>query len=360
LTLALQYKGFNYTSYYNGAYEDADSLAALSQTGANAVALNLQYGIDSVNSIAYADPSYTESLDALSSTIQEALGYGLSVMVRPLIDFVDPERNPEYDQGEWRAYFNPSDTDTFFASYKQMVLANAEVARAAGAQCLCIGAEIDQLCGPDYLDYWTDIIQSVRAAYSGGLTYSANWNTDVSPWQGEHGLPAGTGDIATQISFWDQLDYIGIDCYAPIYDEPDPALDDLVAGWTGTPTDATAAAITDGLSLVAYFQSIAARVGIPLLFTELGYESATDAASQPFGSATDAFDPIMQANLYQAFFMAWQQADNGSLTGLYLWNWDPNAAEVGPDNGVNFSPQGLPAQSIITAGFIAAAPGAMP
>ena len=67
-----------------------NSLAALSQTGANAVALNLQYGIDSVNSIAYADPSYTESLDALSSTIQEALGYGLSVMVRPLIDFVDP------------------------------------------------------------------------------------------------------------------------------------------------------------------------------------------------------------------------------------------------------------------------------
>jgi hypothetical protein len=51
LTLALQYKGFNYSSYYNGAYEDADSLAALSQTGANAVALNLQYGIDSVNSI---------------------------------------------------------------------------------------------------------------------------------------------------------------------------------------------------------------------------------------------------------------------------------------------------------------------
>jgi hypothetical protein len=217
----------------------------------------------------------------------------------------------------------------------------------AGAQCLSIGAEIDQLCGPDYLDYWTDIIQSVRAAYSGGLTYSSNWNTDVSPWQGEHGLPAGTGDIATQISFWDQLDYIGIDCYAPICDEPDPALDDLVAGWIGTPTDATAAAVTDGLSLVAYFQSIAARVGRPLLFTELGYESATDAASQPFGSATNAF-------------MAWQQADNGSLTGLYLWNWDPNAAEVGPDNGVNFSPQGLPAQSIITAGFIAATPGAMP
>jgi hypothetical protein len=123
LTLALLYQGFDYVSYYNGAFEDADSLGDLAQTGANAVALNLQYGIDSVNSISYADPDYTDSLDALSSTIQEALGYGLSVMVRPLIDFVDPARHPDYDQGEWRAYFNPSDPDAFFASYNQILLA---------------------------------------------------------------------------------------------------------------------------------------------------------------------------------------------------------------------------------------------
>jgi GTA TIM-barrel-like domain len=357
VTLVLQYKGFNYTSYYNGAYEDADSLVALAQTGANAVALNLQYGIDSVASIAYADPNYTDSLDALASTIQEALGYGLSVMVRPLIDFVDPDRNPEYNPGDWRAYFNPSDFDSFFATYKQIVLDNAEVAQANGAQLLCIGAEIDQLCGPDYLDAWTDIIRSVRAVYTGGLTYAANWNSDISPWQGQHGLPAGTGDIATQISFWDQLDYVGIDCYAPISDAADPTLDDLVAGWTDTPTDLTSAAVTGELTLVAYFQSVAARIGIPLLFTELGYESATDAASQPFGSATNVFDPMLQASLYQAFFQAWQEADDGSLVGLYLWNWDPNAAEVGPDSGANFSPQGLPAQAVIAARFLAAAPG---
>ena len=359
MTLVLHYRGFDYVSYYNGAFEAADSLAALAQTGANAVALNLQYGIDSVNSIACADANYTDSLDALASTVQEALGYGLSVMVRPLLDFVDPARHPDYGHGEWRAYFNPSDAAAFFASYKQILLANAQVAQVNGAQSLCIGAEIDQLCGPDYFDYWTDIIQSVRLVYSGDLTYSANWNTATSPWQGEHGLPTGTGDLATQISFWDQLDCIGIDCYAPISDEPVPTLDDLVAGWTDIPTVATTAAVTDGLSLIAYFQSVAARIGKPLLFTELGYESATDAASQPFGSATNVFDPVLQANLYQAFFRAWQQADNRSLTGLYLWNWDPNAAEVGPDNGPNFSPQGLPAQSVITAGFVAATPGDM-
>jgi hypothetical protein len=45
---------------------------------------------------------------------------------------------------------------------------------------------------------------------------------------------------------------------------------------------------------------------------------------------------------------------------VWLCGLSGRAAEVGPDNGVNFSPQGLPAQSIITAGFIAATPGAMP
>ncbi len=61
----------------------------------------------------------------------------------------------------------------------------------------------------------------------------------------------------------------------------------------------------------------------------------------------------MQANLYQAFFDAWQQAGNSALQGTYFWNWDPNAAEVGPGNGINWSQQGQPAQQVITDEYIA-------
>ena len=59
----------------------------------------------------------------------------------------------------------------------------------------------------------------------------------------------------------------------------------------------------------------------------------------------------MQAELYQAFFQAWQQAGNSSLTGVYFWNWDPNSAEVRPGQPANFSPQGLPAQGVATSWF---------
>jgi hypothetical protein len=353
MPFSLTLRGFNYTSYYSGAYENADSLSDLVATGANTVALNIEYGIDVSNSTVYSDASYTDSLTALGDTIKEATADGLSVMVRPLIDFLQPSLIGSYSVGDWRSYYNPTDVSAFFASYKTMIVDEATVAQANGATSLCIGTELDQLTGPAYLSQWTDIISAVRAVFTGQLTYSADWNDAVSPWQGQHGLPVGTGNLATQVSFWNQLDYVGVDVYAPLSDAANPTLADLVAGWTQTPTDAGALAVTGKQSLISYFESVAVATGKPLLFTELGYESASDAASQPAGSSTNVFDPSLQANLYQAFFNAWSQSGDTSLAGVYFWNWDPNAAEVGPGNGANFSPQGLPAQTVVSTEFAA-------
>jgi hypothetical protein len=353
---SLSFKGFNYVSYYNGGYANADSLAALAGTGANAAALAFEYGIDVQNSAVYADANYTESQSVIAATIAEAKGRGLAVMVRPLIDFLDPSKIGSYSVGDWRSTYNPANPAAFFASYKTMIVAVAQMAQANGAASLSIGAELDQLTGPAYLSYWTDIITSVRAVFSGKLTYSADWDANISPWQGQHGLTAGTGNLTTQVSFWSQLDYLGIDCYAPLADAASPTLAGLVAGWTTTPSDPTSLAVTGNQSLISYFASVATQAGKPLIFTEIGYESASDAAKQPFGTSTNVYDPALQANLYSAFFEAWQQSGNNSLIGVYFWNWDPNAAEVGPGNGPNFSPQGQPAQAVVTANFSASAP----
>ena len=353
MALSLISQGFNYVSYYNGGYENADSLAALAATGANALSLETEYGIDVGSSQIYSDNNYTDSLQALGNTIDEAKSLGLSVMVRPLIDFLDPSKIGANAVGDFRSYFNPTDPTAFFASYKSMIVAEAQVAQAHGADSLCIGVEIDQLTGPQYLADWTDIITAVRAVFSGKLTYSADWNDAASPWAGHNGLGAGTGNLATQVSFWNQLDSVGIDAYPALSDAPDPSEADLVAGWTQVPTDAGTRAVTGAQSLISYFESVAAQVGKPLLLTELGYENASDAASQPAGSSSNQADPTLQANLYQAFFDAWGQAGNGALNGVYFWNWDPNTAEVGPGNGVSFSPQGQPAQSIIEENFAA-------
>jgi hypothetical protein len=353
---SLSFKGFNYVSYYNGGYANADSLPALAGTGTNAVALSFEYGIDVKNSAVYADANYTDSQSVIAATIAEANSRGFSVMVRPLLDFLDPAKIGSYSVGDWRSTYNPSNAAAFFASYKTMIVAIAQMAQANGAASLSIGAELDQLTGPAYLSYWTDIITSVRAVFSGKLTYSADWDDNISPWQGQHGLTAGTGNLTTQVSFWSQLDYLGIDCYAPLSDAASPTLANLMAGWTSTPSDPTSLSVTGNQSLISYFASVATQAGKPLLFTEIGYESASDAAKQPSGTSTNVYDPALQANLYSAFFEAWQQSGNNSLLGVYFWNWDPNAAEVGPGNGPNFSPQAQPAQTVVTTNFSAPAP----
>jgi hypothetical protein len=351
---SLRAKGFNYVSYYNGGYANADSLPALAGTGANSVALAFEYGIDVQNSAVYADPSYTESQSVIAATIAEAKSRGFAVMVRPLLDFLAPSKIGSYSVGDWRSTYNPTDVAAFFASYKTMIVGVAQLAQTNGATGLSIGAELDQLTGPAYQSYWTDIITSVRAVFSGTLTYSSDWDDAISPWQGQHGLPAGTGNLATQVSFWSALDYLGIDCYAPLSDTANPTVVQLTAGWTQTPSDPTSRSVTGNQSLISYFAAVATAAGRPLVFTELGYESASDAAKQPSGTSTNVYDPTLQANLYTAFFNAWQQNGNNALTGVYFWNWDPNVAEVGPGNGPNFSPQEEPAQAVVTANFTAA------
>jgi hypothetical protein len=341
--LKLEYQGFNYPAFYNGGYENGDTLTALAATGSNSVALEDEYSIDVTTSTIVSDPNYTDSLASLGKTIKEAVADGQQVMVRPLIDFLNPQIDGGLT-GDYRSYFNPTNKAAFFASYQTMLVAQATVAQANGAQVFCIGTELDQLTGPAYLTDWTNIIKAVKAVFSGKLTYSAEWDDSTSPWQyGGTGLPLGTADITTQVSFWNQLDYVGIDEYAPLSTAANPTEAQLVAGWEQVPTDAEALAVTGNQSLISYFEGVSAKIGKPLFFTELGYEDATDAASQPFGTSTNKVDQSLQTALYQAFGTAWSAENNGSLIGVNFWNWDPNKAETAPSDGPNFSPQSNPA-----------------
>jgi len=336
LTFSLQYKGFDYVAFFNGAYEDSDSLSSLVQTGANSIEVTLDYGIDAQTSQVVADPNYTDSLTALGNTIAQAESLGLSVMVRPLIDFLNPAESAPYSVGEWRQDYQPANVAAFFASYQQMIVAEAKVAQQNGAQMLSIGAELDQLTGPQYLSYWTDIISAVRAVFSGALTYSASWNT------------------AGEVSFWSQLNYEGIDCYVPLSNAANPTFQDLVNGWLDPATEATnpgAYAVIGNESPIQYFENLSAQSGKPLLFTELGYANDSGAAADPSASG-DSPDPSLQASLYQAFFQAWCQSGSSALVGAYFWEWDPNGSpsNVGPTID-SFSPQNSPAQAQVTADF---------
>jgi hypothetical protein len=336
VTFSLQYKGFDYVAFFNGAYEDSDSLPSLAQTGANSIEATLDYGIDVTTSQVVTDANYTDSLAALGSTIAQAESLGLSVMIRPLIDFLNPAVIGTYSVGEWRQDYQPTNVAAFFASYQQMIVTEAKVAQLNGAQMLSIGAELDQLAGAQYLPYWTDIISAVREVYNGKLTYSASWNT------------------ASNVSFWNQLDYEGVDCYVPLSNAQNPALKDLINGWLDPATQSTnpgAYAVIGNQSPIQYFENLAAQSGKPLLFTELGYSNDSGSAADPSASGNST-DPTLQAELYQAFFQAWAESGSPSLVGSYFWEWDPNGSTSNAGPAIDsFSPQNNPAQNQAAAGF---------
>jgi hypothetical protein len=379
MTLKLTYAGFNYVADVDGSYSASSLPSMVSQTDANSVALTADYGIDAATNTVYADYSTgtttgsTESIADIETAAQAAEAQGLSVIIRPLLDYL-PDATAStltgsngnvYADGDWRAYYNPGSISagiSFLQSYEQTVLIPlAKVAQTVGAQVLDLGTEIDQLTGPAYQATWNSIIADVKTYYTGQLTYSAIGDDDLSPWQyagyadanTTNAPAAGTGNLNTQVSFWNKLDYVGIDNYSALSNANDtalngrnPSLQDLINGWEqpftddgqGTPTDTTAEQ-TNGLSLIQYYEDVASVAGKPLLFTELGYNSAPDAASQPFFTSSSSYDPALQAQLYQAFFNAWQADGNTSLKGVWFWNWEPDPSTVGAGSGPNWTPQ---------------------
>ena len=299
MTLHLDFEGFAYPSWWNGAYADtasAQSLDDMVQTRANAIQLNVSYFVDTYRSNAIYADSGTESLANLGATIDAAHARGLAVLVKPLVDSKD---------GIWRGQFQPTDPAAFFASYKTMIVAEAQTAEAHHAELFAIGCETDQLAGSAHLADWTDIIAAVREVYSGKLTYAAEWPDPAA------------------VSFWSQLDYAGIDNYVPLSHDPAPTIDELIAAWTQASSDPEVQQYFGAKSPIRFFEDFAASVGKPLLFTELGYGSNTLAAADPANFWDPASpDPALQAKLYQAFFEAWNRESSSALKGVFLWDWN--------------------------------------
>lgn len=316
-----QYQGFGFASWWNGGFGSAASAQSLDEvvsTNANSVAITASYYMASGRSSdIYADPQKTESLANVATAIDDAHARGLSVLLKPHVDAVD---------GTARTKLAPSDPAAWFADYKQILLDNAELAEAKGVEMISLGTEIDGLTGAEYRGYWVDIINSVRAVYSGKLTYAANW------------------DGAGQVSFWDKLDVIGIDGYVPLSQATQGSLADFVAGWTQVPIDNYFNTIFEGHSPVEYYHQLSLKTGKPVIFTELGYRSVDRAASNPGDSGmAGRADAQEQVDLYNAFFHVWSQQGDW-FKGVYAWHWSPSATSPMP---TDYQLEGKPAEAVV-------------
>lgn len=307
--------GITHVSWWHDEYETADAAAsrrALQQTGAGWAGVLVTWYMDTARSSTIApDPQRTPSDAAVRQAIADLRGQGLRVMLKPHLDVQD---------GAWRGTLAPADEATFFASYADFVAHYASLAQETGVELFCVGTELATLSGARHAGAWTGVIGAVRARYTGPLTYAAN--------------AVSAADEFTSVSFWAQLDYLGLDVYTPLTDSTSPTRAQLAAGWSRN---------RFGEDMRGAFRNWQASWQKPVLFTEIGYRSGDGANRAPWDYAAPLPpDPGEQADCYAAAFEVWTRED--FVRGVFWWSWAVPAP--GP-NDTGYEPRGKPAEDVL-------------
>lgn len=225
----------------------------------------------------------------------------------------------------WRSNLklkNDQEWDTWFNSYRNRMLHYAKMAEMTQAELFCVGTEL-RTSIKRQPESWATLIQEIREIYTGKLTYAANWHDEY-----EH------------ITFWDQLDYIGIQAYFPLTKNKNPNLEAIKKGWQ---------------SHIKTLSSFSKQHNKPILFTEVGYKSEASATIKPWewGNAMQVLfkkkSDQTQLLAYEALFEElWHQ---DWFAGVYVWEWDTRSSKENAPKNLNFSPRFKPAENLIAKWF---------
>lgn len=251
-------------------------------------------------------------------TIKSIRNEGYKVFVKPHIWLRTPS------DGKWRSHItfnNENDWNTWKTGYRDFMFRYAHLAELAGAEMFCIGTELSEVT-IQKPEFWRELIRDIRKIYSGKITYGANWYHEYE-----------------NITFWDELDYIGVQAYFPLTENESPTTEQIEQGWQ---------------KYLPELEHLSNRFQKKILFTELGYRSTVKGASEPWlwiehtCNDPEHYSPQTQASAYEAFFnQVWPKDWFG---GVYLWklhNYEPTEGKIDLD----FTPRGKPASKIIAKRF---------
>ncbi|MFT5860519.1 MAG: hypothetical protein ACI865_002632 [Flavobacteriaceae bacterium] len=252
------------------------------------------------------DQWWGESLEGTIGLIEIAQKAGLKTMIKPHVWVVgdgwpgDFKLNSDKRWKEWEV------------SYHTYIMEHAKVADSLNVDLFCIGTEYRKAVVARK-DFWVQLIKDVREVYSGKLTYASNW------------------DNYEAVTFWKDLDFIGIDTYFPLSEKKDLSIDELVGNWEPISND-----------LKLFSEKYDRRI----IFTEYGFKSVDYASAPLYKVDKDSLKPNMNNQVvgYNAFFQTvWQQ---DWMAGGFFWKWHVIGKKGGLDN-TRYTPQGKPALDVI-------------
>ncbi len=262
------------------------------------------YQTDGTSTVIGYHPRYSPPLDTVRRTIREAHARGLGVLLFPIVRLSAPR------SGQWRGTLAPVDPAAWFESYRERLVELATLAGKERVEMMSIGSELSTLdtdAAP-----WEPLVRAVRARYRGLLVYSGNW------------------DHFEAVAIYRLVDRAGVCAYFPLTTPavPLPSVDALALAW---------------LEPGARLGALRARVGRPILLTELGYRSQARALPAPWdeGAATPVDEQALEAQRRGfAAFRAAMSPLPAWLDGVFVWNW----YGWGGRGSAGYTPRGKPAQ----------------
>ncbi|MFC1577009.1 hypothetical protein ACFL3N_01580 [Candidatus Omnitrophota bacterium] len=307
-------KGVNYVTWRPDRYFNPNSdrsLEAAAEAGVEWVALvTTWYQHDCSTTEIFPSIEKTPTDGSIAHAIRTIHSLGMKVLLKPQIDVLD------VSGGAWRGEIvcvSEPDWRKWFESYGNFILYHADMAQKFKVDLLCIGVELTSVATMKD-EWWRElVIGPTREIYDGPLVYAANWDKEYR-----------------DVTFWDAMDYVGIDAYFPLSDEKRPTFEELKAGWHKWLVD---------------IEDFQAEVDKPIIFTEVGYCSAPGAAIEPWIEiAVGKPDMELQADCYEAMLQTFW--DKPWFYGVYWWKWGTDVRFGGPSNK-GYSPQNKTAEKTL-------------
>lgn len=246
-----------------------------------------------------------ERLEGTAKLIELAHQNQLKVMLKPHV-WLREQWIGDFDldsEEKWKQWED---------SYKEYMMAFAHLADSMNVSMFCIGTEL-KVAAINRPDYFQALIAEVRTFYQGKLTYAANW------------------DSYQMISFWEDLDYVGVDGYFPLVADENPTIDAIDQAW---------------IPVKNQLKQFSKQTGKQILFAEYGYQSLDGAAGNHWEVHTSSH-PVnleLQARAYECLYKClWIEP---WFAGGFLWKWHFRESVGGVLDG-NFTPQGKPVEEVI-------------
>ncbi|MBC7793197.1 MAG: hypothetical protein H7Z43_05790 [Clostridia bacterium] len=293
------------------SYKALDELQTL---GIQAISLHaFAFMNDIEDAIVSTEPRYpgAESFADLTAMADAAHSRGMTVMVKPQIWLVD---------GQWCGQIKPNNGwAPWFASYTTFILKYAALAESFKADWLTVGVELGSSTA-EAGAFWPSVISKVRKVYHGKVLYAANW------------------DEAEHVTFWPLVDAVGVQMYAPLRQEHEPA---------------TVSALAKGARRwLRKYESIADAAGKPLVITEAGYVNREGVTAAPHiwpswvtGERQSKAGDDEQAAGYQALIETFGQSKK--VERIYWWKWFTDVEGPPEEGALGFDPKGRRAESVI-------------